>query len=193
MARIGKTMQIIAVDNESNLFRVTHAVPDFLVKKILDTDWLNLPWDRQPYQESWPRRRILNQALPWIQEWDSYFKTVWPEIEKIAKQELLPYEETAFWLDEPGFVCGMHTDGELPGSLHLVWQGSGTTFYWRNNTTTLRYQVPSEPNNGYVMLNTVDSNHQRSLLWHAMLDPVPKDSFRITSYTWITPVTNQNS
>jgi hypothetical protein len=185
-------MQITAVDNELNLFCVTHAVPDPLVKKILDTDWLNLHWDRQPYQESWSRRRIHNRSLTWIQEWDSHFKTMWPEIEKIAKQKLLPYKETAFWLDEPGFVCDMHTDGEMPGSLQLVWQGSGTAFYWHNNTATLRYQVPSEPNNGYVVLNTADSQGCQPLIWHAMLDPVPKDSFRITSYTWITPVKNQN-
>ena len=55
MARTGETMQITAVDNELNLFCVTHAVSDDLVEKISETDWVNLPWDRQPYQESWPR------------------------------------------------------------------------------------------------------------------------------------------
>jgi hypothetical protein len=179
-------MQITAVDNELNLFCVTHAVPDHLVKKILDTDWPNLPWDRQPGQESWPRRRIRNQSLPWIQEWDNYFHNIWPTIQKTLGVKLHSYCGTAFWLDEPGFVCYMHTDGEMPGSLQLVWQGSGTTFYWHNNTTTLRYQVPSEPNNGYVMLNTSDSQGCQPLIWHAMLDPVPTNSFRVTSYTWIT-------
>jgi len=79
----------------------------------------------------------------------------------------------------------MHTDGEMPGSMHLTWHGPGTAFYWHNDPATLRYQTPEHPNAGYIMINQADATGYRQLLWHAML--TPSDSYRITSYTWITP------
>jgi hypothetical protein len=178
-------MQITAVDNELNLFQVTQAVSDDLVENISKTDWVNLPWDRQPGQESWPRRRIRNQSLSWIKEWDNYFYNIWPEIEKTLGGKLQPYCGTAFWLDEPGFVCNMHTDGEMPGSLHLNWIGPATCFYWYNDPKSVRYQALEVPNTGYIMINRDDSLAYRKLLWHSMSTPVPANTIRLTSYTWL--------
>ena len=44
-----------------------------------------------------------------------------------------------------------------------------------------------EANAGYIMINKPDDQGYRKLLWHAMLTPVPTDTFRLTSYTWIIP------
>ena len=33
------------------------------------------------------------------------------------------------------------------------------------------------------MINQADDTGYRRLLWHAMLNPVPADSFRVTSYS----------
>lgn len=185
-------MQINAVDSENNLFRVLDVFPQELVDKVLATDWLQLPWTRQEGQESWSRRRIDLTSIPWISEWDTYMSDiVWPSLEANTGIKLQQYAGTAFWLDEPGFTCSMHTDGELPASLHLTWVGSepthGTAFYWYKDPATLRYQVPMEPNAGYIMINRPDSTGYRKLLWHAMLTPVPENSFRITSYSWVIP------
>ena len=184
-------MQVTAVDSENNLFRVESIFPLELVNKVLATDWLNIPWQRQEGQENWSRRRLDNSAIPWIKEWDDYLSTVWSELAEKINVELQGYAGTAFWLDEPGFTCSMHTDGELPASLHLTWVGSepthGTAFYWYKDPATLRYQVPMEPNAGYIMINRPDSTGYRKLLWHAMLTPVPENSFRITSYSWVIP------
>ena len=181
-------MQITPIDQDNNLFRITDLFSQDLVDKILATDWLSLPWERQPGQESWARRRIKESALPWNDQWANEINTAWPQIEEVYGIPIYHYMGTAWWLDEPGFTCSMHTDGELPGSLQLTWHGtedSGTTFYWYKDVSTLRYQVPMIPNCGYMMKNVTDENGYRKLLWHAMLNPVPKNTFRLNSYIWI--------
>jgi hypothetical protein len=178
-------MQITPVDSENNLFKVEDVFTLNLVEQILATDWLNIPWKRQEGQENWARRRLDNSTLPWINEWDSQLGQAWDSIEEAVGIKLQPYYGTGFWLDEDGFTCDMHTDGELPGSLHMPWIGPGTSFYWHKDPNTLRYQVPSTVNAGYIMINRADETGYRKLLWHAMLTPVK--NFRITSYTWITP------
>lgn len=184
-------MNIQAVDNENNLFRIQEVFDQLLVNKILATDWINLPWQKQEGQENWLRRRVDNSSLPWINEWHQHLQKIWPEIERQLGIPIQGYTDTAFWLDEPGFTCTMHTDGELPGSLQLTWIGSehnhGTAFYWYKDPDALRYQVPMQPNAGYIMINKAADNGYRRLLWHAMLTTVPENTFRLTSYTWITP------
>jgi hypothetical protein len=104
----------------------------------------------------------------------------------IAIDEYMPPGGTVFWLDEPGFICGLHTDGTMPGSMQIVWQGTGTTFYWYKDPDSVRYQMPATANTGYIMLHANNRTYQK-LLWHGMLTPVPKDTFRVTSYTWLNP------
>lgn len=189
MAGVSTSMQIRPVDNENNLFLVENIMPPELVRKVLATDWLGLPWARQEGQENWKRRRIDNSAIPWIKEWDDYASKIWPDIALHIGRELEGYQGTAFWVDEPGFTCSMHTDGELPGSMHLTWFGArhthGTAFYWYKDPDKLRYQFPMIPNNGYIMINKPDEIGYRQLLWHAMLTEVPENSFRLTSYMWM--------
>ena len=177
-------MQITAVDSENDLFSVQSVFADDFVKEILSTDWLSLPWRRQQGQESWARRLIDETAIPWIDRWHQLLKQQWPEISRQLNMNLDHYMGTAFWLDEPGFTCGIHTDGMMPGSMQLIWQGTGTTFYWHKNSSTLRYQVSDVANAGYIMLHTNNQIYQK-LLWHAMLTPVPENTFRLTSYSWL--------
>lgn len=186
MAGVGIPMQVNSVDSENNLFRIENVFSHSLVLQVLATDWLSLPWDRQEGQENWNRRRIRDSAIPWVEQWNTELSQAWPEIECQLGIKIAPYYGTAFWLDEHDFTCTMHTDGEMPGSLHMTWVGPGTTFYWYKDPATVRYQVPSQPNSGYIMINRLDHTGYRKLIWHAMLTPV--ENFRITSYTWITPL-----
>jgi hypothetical protein len=179
-------MQITAVDSENNLFLIEHVLPTDFVEQILTTDWLNLPWIKQQGQESWPRRRIDETAIPWIGQWHSYLEQHWGTIAQQTNTAIEGYMGTAFWLDEPGFTCNLHTDGMMPGSMQIVWQGTGTTFYWYKDPDCVRYQMPNTANTGYIMLHTNNQQYQK-LVWHGMLTPVPKHTFRLTSYTWITP------
>jgi len=180
-------MNITPVDSEHNLFRVDQLISNDLVQQVLNTPWLDMPWERQSGQENWARRRIHNNAISWLAQWDQELSQSWTTIQQQLNIKLAPYYGTAFWVDEPGFTCGLHTDGELPGSLHMPWIGTGTSFYWHKNSATLRYQVPPLPNSGYIMINQADSTGFRKLIWHGMLTPVPQDTFRLTSYTWLTP------
>jgi hypothetical protein len=178
-------MQITAVDSDNNLFCVQQVMPDHLVQKVLTMPWLDLPWHRQEGQSLWPRRRIHDAAIPWLDEWNQACSAAWGEIMDFTGSKL-NYCGTAFWVDEPGFACSMHTDGEMPGSMQLNWIGTrelGTCFYWYKNPASLRYQTPFEPNSGYIMINQADESGYRPLMWHAMLNPVPANSFRLTSYS----------
>lgn len=187
MAGASTLMQITAVDSENNLFRAENVFPDDLVQKVLTTPWLDLEWDRQEGQELWARRRIRETAIPWVNEWHTHLSKSWQEAGNQIGIEADQYQGTAFWIDEPGFTCAMHTDGELSGGLHLTWQGTGTTFYWYRDPAAIRYQVPEKPNCGYLMINKSDETGYRKLLWHAMLTPVPANTFRLTTYSWMPP------
>ena len=58
-------------------------------------------------------------------------------------------------------------------------------FYHHKNLDSVRYQVEFAPNNGYIMINQPDSSGTQPLLWHAMMNPVPQNDYRVTSYTMI--------
>jgi hypothetical protein len=182
-------MQITSVDQYNNLFRIENVFPTHIVEQVLNTDWLSLPWQRQEGQESWARRRINETALSWMSEWDQHFISIMPDIEKAIGRKLQGYQGTGWWVDEPGFTCAMHTDGEMPGSCQLTWIGAlpdlGTSFYHYKDPSSLRYNVPMQPNAGYLMINTPDLTGFRHLQWHAMLTPVPPGTFRLNSYTWL--------
>lgn len=183
-------MLIKAIDHSATLFLIRDALPQDLVRTVLQTDWANLPWQRQPGQEQWRRRRIDESVLPWKQHWDQCMQQLWPNIAAQCHRTLQSYQGTAWWLDEPGFTCDLHTDGEMPGAMQLTWIGAnqnlGTAFYHYKNTHSLRYQFELEPNCGYIMFNMADSQGARYLQWHGMLNAVPEHSFRLTSYSWIT-------
>lgn len=184
-------MLITPVDHYQDLFIANNVLPEDLVKSVLATDWLNLPWHRQPYQEHWLRRRIEPSSLPWIDHWHQCLANIWPCISQMLDIDIGTYPgSTAWWVDEPGFVCDLHTDGEMPGAMQLTWMGAdnlGTTFFHYKNTNCVRYQFPMRVNCGYIMINQLTDQSYRHLQWHAMLTPVPPNSFRVTSYSHIKP------
>lgn len=182
-------MLIQAVDSENNLFRIADVFPPAIVDLVMTESWLELDWQRQEGQELWLRRRIKNQSIWWISQWDDCLQAAWPEIQQQLGFEIQGYAGTAFWLDEPGFTCALHTDGEMPGALHLTWLGAGTAFYWYKDSNTLRFQTPPRANAGYIMINMPDANKYRRLQWHGMLEPVPANTFRLSTYSWIIPKT----
>jgi len=187
MAGTGAPMQITAVDQDHNLFRVTDVFPHSLVEKILTTDWMNLPWQPQEGQENWARRRINNQALEWNQEWDQCCQELWPDIGATLDSPIEKYQGTAWWVDQPGFICSIHTDGEMPGAMQMTWIGHnlGTAFYHYKDSAAPRHQFEVVANAGYIMINNPDTTGYRKLQWHGMLTPVPADSFRVSSYSWL--------
>lgn len=189
MAGAVKSVLIQPIDQENNLFRITSVFPQRIVDLVMQEDWLNLSWCLQEGQEKWSRRRVNHSAIAWVDQWHAHMRDIWPELERQLGIPIQPYTDTAFWIDEPGFTCPLHTDGEMPGALHLTWFGAGTAFYWYKNPESLRFQVPALPNAGYIMINMPDVHKYRRLLWHGMLEPVPINTVRLSSYTWIIPKT----
>jgi len=184
-------MQITAVDDQHNLFFVEDVFPPDIVTKILNTTWIDMPWRSQEGQENWPRRRIDNNALSWMPEYEAHLESIWSDLAQGLGRPIQPYQGTAWWLDQPGFTCALHTDGEMSGSMQLTWFGennTGTTFYHYKDPAAVRYQFPMKLNSGYVMINTADTTGYRRLQWHGMLTPVHPYALRLTSYHWITEI-----
>ena len=185
-------MHIVPVDDQNNLYTIEDIFPPHIVTQVLNTNWIDMPWQRQEGQELWSRRRIDNSALPWMNEYEAHLESVWHEIAQSIGRKIKNYQGTAWWLDEPGFTCALHTDGEMPGSMQINWFGeseTGTTFYHHKDSTAVRYQMPMKLNSGYIMINTPDATGYRKLQWHGMLTPVHAYALRLTSYSWITEIT----
>jgi len=193
MARTGILMQITPVDEYNNLFEIKDIASHDLMEKILSTPWLDLPWERQEGQEHWRRRRILNDSIPWTNEWNTHINAMWHKVSKAVGRKLALSYGSTWWLDEPGFTCLMHTDGELSGAMQLIWIAAdeqlGTCFYHNKNGTPVRKQFLSISNTGYIMLNFPKKNEYTHLHWHAMLHEVPPGTFRLSSYTLLAPLT----
>ena len=80
----------------------------------------------------------------------------------------------------------LHTDGHVPTAMQLYWTVPGTEFgtgfYHYKNLDAILYQFDSRPNSGYIMLNHLNPDGSQPLLWHAMLNPVPANTVRVSSY-----------
>lgn len=184
-------MQVIPVDEYNNLFAVSDVFPQSLVDKILFTPWMHLRWERQLGQELWPRRRILESELPWADEWNTQIVKVVADIQQAIGIELDWPRGTSWWLDEPGFAVGVHTDGSLPGAMQITWVADnpslGTCFYHDKGGTQVRRHFLAGANQGYLMINPVDKAGYSHLQWHGMENPVPQGTFRLSSYSLIYP------
>jgi len=180
-------MRISAVDQTPNLFDIGDVYSPDLVEQIVATPWLDIPWQLQLNQETWARRRIDLTQMPWEKLWTEQTQKFWFRLSMALRRPLLKYNPayTYFWVDMPGFTCGLHTDGTLPGAIQLAWHGRknlSTQFYQDQHRTQTRFVSRFEPNNGYVMVNTTGSMNEPGL-WHDMPVAVADNEFRVTSYT----------
>ena len=184
-------MQITPVDQDLNLFAVSGMIPTTIEQKILQTPWLDLQYSLEEGNRNL-RRRIHDNQLSWINEWHDAVFQVWHTLQKSTGCRHLKYLDTGFWVDMPTYTCPLHTDGELPGSIQMYWIGStadiGTTWYHYKDPDKIRHSFKFISNTGYLMINQPESNGYRKLQWHGMLTPVPENSFRVTSYSWLTNI-----
>ena len=188
-------MNIVPIDQ--HLFFVQDFASLELVNKILNTDWLSLSYQRTQFRKDgtpWLRRQIDDSAIEWHAEWKEFLEQRWKEILNQLGDLSWPYPtypSSTFWVDEPGFDCKIHTDGELPGSMQLYWIGNpdlGTVFYNDKSGETVRGRFKFDTNQGYIMINLPDQNNYQPLQWHGMLTPVPYNTFRLSSYVWPTRI-----
>jgi hypothetical protein len=183
-------MQITPVDQDHNLFEISNLIPQPLVDKVLQTPWIDLTYSLEDGNREL-RRRIHNDQLPWINEWHDCIRKQWDNIVQQTGCDHLTYSDTGFWIDEATYTCPIHTDGELPGAIQLYWVGeskdTGTTWYrYRGHPDKIRHSCKFITNTGYMMINKPEPNGYRKLQWHGMLTPVPDNSIRVSSYSWLT-------
>jgi hypothetical protein len=181
-------MQITPVDQDNNLFAVTDLIPQSLVDKITQTPWLALEYTLEEGNINL-RRRVLDNQLPWVNEWNDCMTQAWYTIERKTDCSHLTYAGSGFWIDMPTYTCPLHTDGELSGSIQMYWVGNtldiGTTWYHYKDPDKIRHAFKFVPNTGYIMINNLEFSGYRKLQWHGMLTPVPDNSFRVSSYSWL--------
>jgi hypothetical protein len=168
----------------SRLWQVTDLLTAEQTQEIINIDWLSLKTMQVPQQQSWAREQVLWDE-PEIQSVCRYISSQLPVINQALGTAFAECNGN-FWIDFPGFRCDMHTDGHLANSMQLYWivpgPEYGTGFYNFKNADTLMYQFESRPNSGYLMLNHPNDNESQPLLWHAMLNPVPEGTIRVSSY-----------
>ena len=182
-------MIIVPIDKENRLFAVTEVLPLELVNQILQLDWENLPWVEQPQQEHWKRRNIDFLQVPELININKYIENLCTEVELACFIEFTnnQYITTRWWYDLPGFTVPIHTDGQLPSTMQLFWEGTditkGPKFYNSKRETDIKYDFPFNTNTGYLMLNGANNDGSYPLQWHGMMNAVAPGTYRLTSYT----------
>lgn len=179
-------MKIAPLDSTNRLFVVEDLLPSALVEHLSTICWLDLPCSKQPGQESWSRRLITADNNAVLGTINLYVQNL---LVQLSEQTGVTFTgcSTSWWVDEPGFTVPLHTDGELPSSMQMFWVAPGTefgtTFYNYKNTNDIKHQFEFKPNTGYIMLNMPNLDGSQPLQWHGMLNPVPNNTVRVTSYT----------
>jgi len=181
-------MKITPVDRYNRIFHIEDIFPKELLDTVIALDWSNMDWKRGDAQENWLRRHIECDANPALQTVVNYIWDSITEISNICGVAFTnPYPPTWWWYDEPGFDVGIHTDGHLPATMQLFWialdDSYATTFYNSKNPSDPMTNLRFIPNSGYIMLNQPNADGSQPLQWHGMLNKVPIDTFRLTSYT----------
>lgn len=176
-------MKIESIGTSGRLFTVADLLSEQDSELLQTLDWASLPWIRQSGQESWSRRLITDEAAAPYAE---LINNAIPKISENIRAELkAPY--TRFWIDEPGFTVSIHTDGHLKASVQMFWlmptDQHGTKFFNSKIPTDYLWDSVAKPNTGYVMLNKLNDDGSQPLHWHGMLNPVPPNCLRVTSYT----------
>ena len=169
------------------LFQVKDILPESVVEEIKNLDWLNLPTDVSPMQELMIRKKIKHEHVLGLTKISQL-------LEKHSKQigELLNLKITnvitMWWLDLPGFKSGIHIDSTKYTALQAYWIAPGINYGTHFYSTSCGAPRPNTlikgfnfiPNTGYLNDLTGPDSEK---IYHGMLNPVPENTFRISSYT----------
>ena len=169
------------------LFQISDVLPTDHVEKLLALDWLNLPNEQAPKQECMIRKIIQVSKVELLLETNLLLEEYCKQIGKELKFEF-DHVFTLWWLDLPGMTSGVHIDSTNTPAMQLYWVAPdasyGTTFYNKLTNQPKPSDIIKEfkfiPNTGYITDLTGSSIDK---LNHGMLNPVPENSFRVSSYT----------
>ena len=189
-------MNITPINNSNRLFQLTNILPTVLSDAVLGLEWPKMHWERGNLQEKWNRRHIQSDQHSILQQVSEYIWQHLDIIEQACNVAFIGrYPSTVWWYDEPGFDVSLHTDGHLPATMQIFWVAPGkqfaTQFYNSKNNNDSTTNLEFIANTGYLMLNMLNSDGSQPLQWHGMLNKVPADTFRVSSYTTFGPYENK--
>lgn len=169
------------------LFEVRDVLPAEHVEKLLALEWLNLPCEPPPKQGCMIRKKIKDDEVELLSQTNSLLHESCKQIGEGLNFQF-DHTFTLWWLDLPGMTSGVHIDSTNTPAMQLYWVAPdtnyGTTFYNKRTNKPQLADIIKEfkfiPNTGYITDLTGSTSDK---LYHGMLNPVPHDSFRISSYT----------
>jgi hypothetical protein len=177
-------MQIEPITTTGHLYAVRDVFPADIAEQINLTDWTDINYTRLSI--GFACRRQLEYSTNTNPELFNYiWHVIVPQIQQECGVEFIDLSQSAvtWWLDEPGFRPGMHTDGDKPSAMQVYWEPDcdtlGTAFYSTNNLCDLTHYFASRTNTGYLMFNT---HEPRPELWHDMQQSVPEGVVRLCLY-----------
>lgn len=174
-------MKFNAIDNKSNLWRVTDVYSLDLIQQLETVPFKNLPFEKMRLQERYSRDKFLPSSNEVLRNLDNEIEQYLPMIEEVTGRNIIKYD-TIFFYDNPGFHIGIHEDNshiEISMQIYLNdnLESMGTTFYNSSNKNDVRFKFPFVKNTGYLMIN-------ESGQWHGQSIIVPKNTLRLSSYTY---------
>lgn len=175
-------MAIQSVKGSRYLFSITDAVHADFLKEINRINWHGLVNQHSGMLHRWN----LTADLKVQQDIESEIAKMIPEINDLCRQKYTHVGGT-WQICEPGFTCGMHTDGRKPNVMIIYWQVPGpeygTTFYNAFDFNDVFHEFLSIPNTGFLACYEAVPEEPWPDLWHAAMKKVPENSYRlITQY-----------
>lgn len=180
-------MKITQVDSIPDLFLIEDILPSEILDRISKESFLDYQWETQELQQAWKRRKLIPHKNSPLAEIDDYYSKSLDQIAAAANIEFIEkFCTSSFWLDYDDFDVSIHLDGEdrnfepLMAMQIYLTDGDyqlGTIFYHDQMGKSVRFKFPYKINTGYLMLNNKNQ-------WHGMLNKVPPEHLRLSSYTY---------
>jgi len=169
------------------LFQVSDILPESVVEEIKNLDWLNLPSEGSPMQELMIRKRIKEDKVPILVKINQLLKNHEKQISQLLNLKFKRIN-TLWWLDLPGFMSYIHIDSTNCPALQTYWIGPGIEYGTQFYSGYTDLHDPSILVKGFDFISNTGylndlSGPESDKIYHGMLNPVPENTFRISSYT----------
>jgi len=192
-------LKIIDIDNTNRLYSVENLLTMDELSDIQSIDWCNLSTMPHPQWMLLERSRVA-ETQPEVLRCNTYIYNAFDRINAILGTNFSRPTASAWWIDRPGLRIDIHTDNvTVTNALQMYWiipgEDYGTCFYRdltlnnsdqsnrKVNEVEITHQFMSKPNHGYFMLNENNNAGEKPSQWHGMLNAVPPDTFRLSSYS----------
>jgi hypothetical protein len=191
-------MKIYPVDERKRIFQIVDLLDEATFNWVQTVDWLSI--DSTTFNSGDPKstfpRKILETSNPNVIKLCNAMQKQLPTINNEIGTTLQDININ-LWLDSEGFKMNVHTDegveragviATLQLYLFAPNEEYGTEFFTATRYKTIfdsLYKFKSIPNTGYLMLNHLNEDGSLPMQWHGMLNPVPKDTYRLSAYWYL--------